>query len=307
MQRNQSQKQQQQPPQGQSHDQPLHNQDQTQTRELDQSQSLDHDQNQAQAQDQPIALVKVKKDLILRYLQELAEQGNHPRSSARLLSCLRSFYKYLLREKYCLLDPTLDISSPKLGLSIPKHLSEEEVIALLNAPDIENVQGLRDKALLELLYATGLRVTELVTLQLEQLNLRQGVVKVLGKGNRERLVPLGEEAIHWITKYMASARRDFLKLDEINSFVFLTYQRKPLTRQGFWHRIKHYAGKVGIEKELSPHTLRHAFATHLVNRGADLRMVQMLLGHASLSTTQIYTHVANIRLQELHQKHHPRG
>lgn len=276
-------------------------------KEQEKNQTQEQEQKQEQAQDQPTALVEVKKKLILQYLQELTEQGSHPRSSARLLSCLRSFYKYLLREKYCLLDPTLDITSPKLGQSIPKNLSEEEVIALLNAPELDNPQGLRDKALLELLYATGLRVTELVTLQLDQLNLRQGVVRVLGKGNRERLVPLGEEAIHWISKYMTGARGEFLKQDEINPFIFLTYQRKPLTRQAFWYRIKHYAVKVGIEKALSPHTLRHAFATHLVNRGADLRMVQLLLGHASLSTTQIYTHVANIRLQELHQKHHPRG
>lgn len=231
----------------------------------------------------------------------------HPRSAARLLSCLRSFYKYLLREKFCLLDPTLDIVSPKIGQSLPKHLSEEEVNALLSAPEVETTQGLRDKALLELLYATGLRVTELVTLQIEQVNLRQGIVRVLGKGNRERLVPLGEEAMDWLTKYMTSARPCFLKDESISSFLFLTNQRKPLTRQAFWYRVKYYAQKIGIDKTLSPHTLRHAFATHLVNRGADLRMVQLLLGHASLSTTQIYSHVANIRLHYLHQKHHPRG
>ncbi len=179
--------------------------------------------------------------------------------------------------------------------------------ALLTAPEVESPQGLRDKALLELLYATGLRVTELVTLEIEQLNLRQGVIRVIGKGNRERLVPIGEEAIHWLTEYMKKARPTFLKNDLINPYVFLTNQRKPLTRQAFWYRLKYYAFKMGIEKTISPHTLRHAFATHLVNRGADLRMVQLLLGHASLSTTQIYTHVANIRLQELHQKHHPRG
>lgn len=252
-------------------------------------------------------LLEVTKETILDYLHELTKSGNNPRSSARLLSCLRSFYKYLLREKYCVLDPTLDISSPKLGQFLPKDLSEAEVTALLNAPDTEKPQGLRDKALLELLYATGLRVTELVTLQLQQLNLRQGIVRVLGKGNKERLVPLGEEAIQWITTYIAKARGLFLKNDEVNDFVFLTQQRKPLTRQAFWYRIKYYALKVGIPKTLSPHTLRHAFATHLVNRGADLRMVQLLLGHASLSTTQIYTHIANVRLQELHRKHHPRG
>lgn len=167
--------------------------------------------------------------------------------------------------------------------------------------------GLRDKALLELLYATGLRVTELVTLELENLNLRQGVLRVIGKGNRERLVPLGEEAIHWLMNYLKTARPLFLKNDPLSSFVFLTNHRKPLTRQAFWYRLKHYALKLGIQKPLSPHTLRHAFATHLVNRGADLRMVQMLLGHASLSTTQIYTHVANVRLKALHHKHHPRG
>lgn len=252
-------------------------------------------------------LLEAKREFILDYLSDRTLAGAHPRSAARLLSCLRSFYKYLLREKFCAADPTLNITSPKLGMSLPKDLSEDEVTALLAAPDIAVSQGLRDKALLELLYATGLRVTELVTLELEQLNLRQGIVRVLGKGNRERLVPLGEEAIHWLTEYIAKARPLFLKNNGVSSFIFLTNQHKPLTRQAFWYRIKYYAMKVGIEKALSPHTLRHAFATHLVNRGADLRMVQLLLGHASLSTTQIYTHVANIRLHELHQKHHPRG
>lgn len=251
-------------------------------------------------------LLDAQKEHILQYLAELSAQGNNPRSSARLLSCLRSFYKYLLREKYCLQDPTVDIVSPKIGQTLPKDLSEKEVGDLLMAPDTSNAQGLRDKALLELLYATGLRVTELVTLQMEQLNLRQGIVRVLGKGNRERLVPLGEEAMDWMIKYLNQGRKHFLK-DKMSAEVFLTNQGKSLTRQAFWYRIKHYALKMGIEKTLSPHTLRHAFASHLVNRGADLRMVQMLLGHASLSTTQIYTHIANLRLQALHQKHHPRG
>jgi integrase/recombinase XerD len=220
---------------------------------------------------------------------------------------LRSFYKYLLREHHRADDPTQNIASPKIPQTLPHDLSEEEVTALLEAPHLEDNNGLRDKALLEVLYAAGLRVTELVTLKVGQLNLRQGVLRILGKGNRERLVPLGQEAIHWVERYMARARPLLMNANNTSPYVFLTKQGKPLTRQAFWYRIKYYALKIGLQKPLSPHTLRHAFATHLVNRGADLRVVQLLLGHASISTTQIYTHVANIRLKALHQQHHPRG
>jgi integrase/recombinase XerD len=244
---------------------------------------------------------------ILAYLTHRTEQGAHARTNARILSCFRTFYHYLLREEYCKQDPTIHIVSPILGRSIPKDLSEEEVDSLLQAPDIQEPMGLRDKALLEILYACGLRVTELVSLTLEQINLQQGVVRVIGKGDRERLIPFGEEAAIWLERYLLTARPLLLKADIPSDAVFLSNRAVAMTRQTFWHRIKYYAKRVGIQKPLSPHTLRHAFATHLVNHGADLRVVQMMLGHASISTTQIYTHVANTRLKALHAKHHPRG
>jgi integrase/recombinase XerD len=201
----------------------------------------------------------------------------------------------------------LNIASPRLGQALPKDLSEAEVSTLLKAPNIELPMGLRDKALLELLYACGLRVTELVTLQFEQVNLQQGVVRVLGKGECERLVPFGDEAMLWLKRYLTYSRPMLSKSAIPDNTFFLSNRGMAMTRQTFWYRIKQYAKQIGIKKTLSPHTLRHAFATHLVNHGADLRVVQMLLGHASISTTQIYTHVANVRLKALHTKHHPRG
>ncbi len=250
---------------------------------------------------------------LLGYLAHRTEQGTHPRTNARILSCFRTFYQYLLREKHCKADPTLNLASPTLGRSIPKDLSEAEVESLLKAPntaepiDAINPMALRDKALLEVLYACGLRVTELVSLTLAQINLQQGVVRVVGKGDRERIIPFGEEAAFWLQRYLTVARPLLAKADQSSNAVFLSNRAVAMTRQTFWHRIKHYARQVGIHKPLSPHTLRHAFATHLVNHGADLRVVQMMLGHASISTTQIYTHVANSRLKALHAKHHPRG
>lgn len=244
---------------------------------------------------------------VLDYLTFCVESGNHPRTNARLLSCLRTFYRYLLREQRCKVDPTLNIDSPRVGRSLPKYLSEEEVFALLRAPNLQEPRGLRDKALLEILYACGLRVTELISLKLDQISLQQGVVRVSGKGDKERLVPMGEEALDWVQRYMAQGRPLLLKNNGSTDTVFLSNRGSEMTRQTFWHRIKQYAKVAEIDKPLSPHTLRHAFATHLVNHGADLRVVQMLLGHASISTTQIYTHVANIRLKTLHSKHHPRG
>ena len=203
-------------------------------------------------------------------------------------------------------DPTQNLDSPKLGRPIPDSLTEQEVDRLLEAPDIKTSLGLRDRTMMEVLYATGLRVSELVGLRLEQINLRQGLVRIMGKGNKERLVPLGEESMDWIESYLKEARGDLLP-DLSDSIVFPSQQGKGMTRQTFWHRIKKYAQEAGIAKHLSPHTLRHAFATHLLNHGADLRVVQMLLGHSDLSTTQIYTHVARQRLNQLHQAHHPRG
>jgi integrase/recombinase XerD len=252
-------------------------------------------------------LAAVKREDIQSYLSHRVQKGHHPRTNARLLSCLRTFYRYLLREQHCLSDPTLNIESPRLGRSLPKDLSESEVIALLQAPNTAEPRGLRDKALLEILYAGGLRVTELVSLKVDQVSLQQGIVRVTGKGNRERLIPIGEEALDWLQRYLVEARPLLLKKNGPTDVLFLSNRTTSMTRQTFWHRIKQYAKLAGIQKPLSPHTLRHAFATHLVNHGADLRVVQMLLGHASISTTQIYTHVANVRLKALHAKHHPRG
>jgi integrase/recombinase XerD len=212
----------------------------------------------------------------------------------------------LLREKKIEVDPVALIDAPKIGRSLPKTLTEKDVDALLMAPDTSSLLGLRDRVLLEVLYATGLRVSELVGLLLNQVNLQQGVVRVTGKGNKERLVPLGEEAVSWLEKYLAGTRSDLLK-GHVTDALFVTKRGTEMTRQAFWYLIKRYALQAEISSTISPHTLRHAFATHLLNHGADLRVVQMLLGHSDLSTTQIYTHVANERLKSLHHKHHPRG
>jgi integrase/recombinase XerD len=228
------------------------------------------------------------------------------RSMARLLSCLRGFYGYQVREGRLAADPTLDIDSPKLGQPLPKSLSESEVEQLLAAPQPDIPLELRDRAMLELLYATGLRVSELVGLQLDQLSLTQGVVRVIGKGGKERLVPIGEEALFWLQRHLRDARPELLGGGQ-SAMVFPNRRGTAMTRQAFWYRIKHYALRAGIRTTLSPHTLRHAFATHLLNHGADLRVVQLLLGHSDLSTTQIYTHVARARMKELHRQHHPRG
>lgn len=237
----------------------------------------------------------------------MSEQCAHStRTAARRLSALRRFFRYLLRERVIATDPTLRVASPRLGRSLPKALSEQDVDALLAAPDVTTSLGFRDRAMLELLYATGLRVSELVTVTLTQINLSQGVVRIVGKGDRERLVPIGEEANNWLTKFLVGARSDLLRGRQVDS-VFPTQRGAGMTRQTFWHLIKRYAVKAGVSATLSPHTLRHAFATHLLNHGADLRVVQMLLGHADISTTQIYTFIASERLKQLHLKHHPRG
>ena len=253
-----------------------------------------------------VPLAGVSRDMILDHLAWRLAQGYSARSTARFLSCLRGFYRFLLREGLIQLDPTLQVALPELGRPLPKSLSEADVEALLAAPDVAEALGLRDRAMLEVLYACGLRVTELVSLTLEQVNLRQGVLRVFGKGGKERLVPLGEEAIAWLQRYQLEARGQLLG-GKPSSVLFPSLRAEQMTRQTFWHRIKLHARVAGISKPLSPHTLRHAFATHLLNHGADLRVVQMLLGHSDLSTTQIYTHVARARLQELHARHHPRG
>jgi integrase/recombinase XerD len=243
---------------------------------------------------------------LLAYLQKRVEEGAKPRSSARLLSSMRRFYRYLLRESLLKEDPSARIDAPKLGRPLPKTLTEEEVERLLAAPDIATPMGLRDRAMLELLYASGLRVSELVNLLLLQVNFQQGVVKVMGKGSKERLVPLGEEALHWLQRFMREGR-GLLLGDKRSEALFPSKRGSAMSRQAFWQLIKRYAVQGGISKPLSPHTLRHAFATHLLNHGADLRVVQLLLGHSSLSTTQIYTFVAQERLKGLHSTHHPRG
>ncbi|HKB83885.1 MAG TPA: site-specific tyrosine recombinase XerD, partial [Burkholderiales bacterium] len=224
----------------------------------------------------------------------------------RLLSSLKRLYRYLLRDNRIQADPTLQVDSPKLPRSLPKVLTEQDVDALLAAPNVETPLGLRDKSMLEALYASGLRVSELVTLQIAQLSQDMGVVRVVGKGSKERLVPVGEEALTWIRRYMDDARPEILGQRRTDA-LFITLRGASMTRQAFWHLIRRYAERAGIRKGISPHTLRHAFATHLLNHGADLRVVQMLLGHADISTTQIYTHVARERLKQLHAKHHPRG
>ncbi len=251
-------------------------------------------------------LAEARRADLLAYLARRVAGGASPRSSARLVSSLRRFYQYLVREGLRGEDPSARIEAPRLGRSLPQSLTEAEVEALLDAPDVESVLGLRDRAMLELLYATGLRVSELVALPLTRLNLRQGVVQVSGKGGKERIVPLGEEAAHWLQRYLGEARPALLR-GRACEILFVTARGGGMTRQGFWHLIKGHARRAGITRPLSPHTLRHAFATHLLNHGADLRVLQLLLGHSDLSTTQIYTHVARERLKALHAAHHPRG
>jgi integrase/recombinase XerD len=253
-----------------------------------------------------VELQQVGREVLLDHLGWRLSTGCQARSTARLISALRGFYRFLLREGVIEVDPTLRVELPQLGRPLPKSLSEADVEALLAAPELDDPVGLRDRAMFEVLYACGLRVSELIGLTLEQVNLRQGVLRVLGKGSKERLVPLGEEAILWIERYSKEAR-PFLLDGKPSDVLFPSLRGVQMTRQTFWHRIKHQAKVAGIVKVLSPHTLRHAFATHLLNHGADLRVVQMLLGHSDLSTTQIYTHIAQARLQALHAEHHPRG
>lgn len=253
-----------------------------------------------------VELEQAERGDLLEYLGLRARAGIHARSSARLLSSLRRYYRWLVREKRIETDPTAQIDAPKLGRPLPRSLTEEDVEALLDAPDTDAVLGLRDRTMLEVLYACGLRVSELVNLRVDEVNTRQGVLRVIGKGDKQRLVPLGEVALDWITRYQQEARPELLR-GRPTPDLFPTRRGKAMSRQAFWQLIKRYAAVAGIDKPLSPHTLRHAFATHLLNHGADLRVVQMLLGHSDLSTTQIYTHVARERLKQLHQTHHPRG
>ncbi len=240
------------------------------------------------------------------YLAERYRQGFSARTVARGLSCLRGFFDHQVRTGRLADSPAAGVRSPRQGRPLPASLTEAEVEALLAAPDVATLLGMRDRTMLEVLYATGLRVSELTGLALTEVNQRQGVVRIMGKGGKERLVPLGEEALHWLRRYLAEVRPE-LAQPVADKALFLTPRGSGMTRQAFWYRIRHWAVRAGIEKPLSPHTLRHAFATHLLDHGADLRVVQLLLGHSDLSTTQIYTHVAQSRLSELHARHHPRG
>ena len=259
------------------------------------------------AQRQATPIIALRREDLLRYLSHRMDKGLKARSTARCLSCLRALYRYLQREKKLSDDPTLRVENPKLGRPLPETLTEQDVERLLAAPDINTSMGVRDRTMLEVLYACGLRVSELTSLQLSEINLRQGVIRIVGKGSKERLVPMGEESIAWVTRFLAEARLELLKRNLAQDCVFPSNRGVAMTRQTFWYRIKAHAQTAGIQKKLSPHTLRHAFATHLLNHGADLRVVQLLLGHSDLSTTQIYTHIAQHRMKELHERHHPRG
>ena len=252
-----------------------------------------------------MALLQADNEALIEFMVQRKSAGVSDKSSARWLSTLRGFYRYMIFNQRLVDDPTQKLEHPKLGRSLPSSLSPAQVEALLAAPDVTNALGLRDRTMLEMLYASGLRITELVTLELANVNQRQGVVRVIGKGNKERLVPTGENALDWLSRYLRDARLSLLPAG--GSVLFPSRLGRVMTRQTFWHAIKKYALQAGIQKNISPHTLRHAFATHLVDNGADLRAVQMMLGHSDLSTTQIYTHVAQQRLKELVQEHHPRG
>ncbi|RTE87011.1 MULTISPECIES: site-specific tyrosine recombinase XerD [Gammaproteobacteria] len=252
-----------------------------------------------------LELESASSEHIERFLAAQYQQGQSARTQARFLSACRKYFGYLQKLEVRSDDPCAHIKSPKQPRKLPDTLTEQDVTDLIQAPETNSPLGVRDRAMLEVLYATGLRVTELVELKLNEVSLRQGVVRVIGKGNKERLVPLGEEAITWLQQYLQYGRVELQKksCDE----VFLSTRGQKMTRQTFWHRIKHHAQVAGITRPLSPHKLRHAFATHLLNHGADLRALQMLLGHADIATTQIYTQVAKARLKQIHAQHHPRG
>jgi integrase/recombinase XerD len=244
---------------------------------------------------------------IQQFLAERFANGASARSNARLLSTLKQYYRHLIRVGERQDNPTALISAPKTHRSLPQSLGEADIEKLLEAPDLDSNYGLRDRCMLELMYSSGLRVSELVGLQLNQINTNLGLVRLIGKGNKERVIPVGEEALHWLAQYMKQARPGLQSAKSINAALFLSSRGSAITRQAFWQNIKKHLLKAGVKTVFSPHSLRHAFATHLLNHGADLRTVQMLLGHSSLSTTQIYTHIAQSRLQSIHAKHHPRG
>jgi len=256
---------------------------------------------------QNLVLTEATQTSILEYLAFKVNKKSAARSNARLLSTLKQFYRFQVRTGQRQDNPTELINAPKLNRSLPDNLSEKDCDNLLNAPDIKSEFGLRDRCMLELMYSSGLRVSELVSLELNQLNQNLGLIRLTGKGNKERVVPVGEEALFWVNKYLKESRPVLRKEQRSTDALFLSSRGSAITRQAFWQHIKKYLTIAGLKDSFSPHSLRHAFATHLLNHGADLRTVQMLLGHSDLSTTQIYTHVAQARLQALHEKHHPRG
>jgi integrase/recombinase XerD len=252
-------------------------------------------------------LFDAQQSSIQQFLAERFAKGASARSNARLLSTLKQYYRYLVRIGERQDNPTALISAPRIHRSLPQSLGERDIEKLLDAPDIESNFGLRDRCMLELMYSSGLRVSELVGLQLSQINTNLGLVRLIGKGNKERVIPVGEEALHWLARYVKQGRPDLQSAKSMSDALFLSSRGSAITRQAFWQNIKKHLLKAGIKTVYSPHSLRHAFATHLLNHGADLRTVQMLLGHSSLSTTQIYTHIAQARLQSIHARHHPRG
>ena len=253
------------------------------------------------------SLARADQSSVQRFLAQRFDAGASARSNARLLSTLKQYYRHLVRLGDRQDNPTALISAPKIYRSLPQSMAESEVEKLLQAPDLESDYGLRDRCMLELMYSSGLRVSELVGLQLNQVNSRLGLVRLVGKGSKERVVPVGEEALHWLTRYLEQARPGLQASKANSDALFLSSRGSAITRQAFWQNIKKHLLKAGVKSAFSPHSLRHAFATHLLNHGADLRTVQMLLGHSSLSTTQIYTHIAQTRLQSIHARHHPRG
>ena len=258
------------------------------------------------AKKRELKMDEISRPDLLEFIAFKAEQGSSARTSARMLSSLRRFFTYLMQQEIISTNPTDKISMPKIGRSLPVLLTENEVLKLIKAPNTKKPLGFRDRVMLELLYATGLRVSELVKLEVNQVNLNQGYLRVMGKGDKERLVPMGKTAKRWMKNYLNGPIQEILN-DRQSDCLFPTRTSTSISRQAFWQIIKKYAMKVGISAKLSPHSLRHAFATHLINHGADLRVVQMLLGHSDLSTTQIYTHIGQHRLKDLHEKHHPRG
>ena len=248
---------------------------------------------------------EIKKLDTSQYVSYLFKQNLKSSSVNRKISSLKTFFNFLLKKKLIKVNPFADQIMPKKPISLPKSISEDDVVKLLDSPKVDSLIGLRDRAMLELLYASGVRISELVNLKFSDLDLDRNIIKVFGKGSKERLVPFGEDAAQWISEYIDERKKN-KDLASIK-YIFLNNRGTKISRQAFWHRLKEYCLEIGLKQDISPHTLRHAFATHLLNRGADLRSVQVLLGHSDLSTTQIYTHIAKQRLSELVKKHHPRG